>query len=150
MPFGTIMHFSLEIDSIGVINHTFSIWAMFKHWISFRFLSIISRMAYDTLGNNLWKVFLEIWVLQNLANQAYWTNIQTRYNDEKINNQLVMQNCCIDSTHCDAYDVITCIKIILSSWFWVSLFNFILKVLFILKIFKFLFWLFSHVGKTAW
>ena len=29
-------------------------------------------------------------------------------------------------------------------------FYFILKALFVLKIFKFLSWLFSHVGKTAW
>ena len=29
-------------------------------------------------------------------------------------------------------------------------FYFILKALFVLKIFKFLSWLFGHVGKTAW
>ena len=29
-------------------------------------------------------------------------------------------------------------------------FYFILKAIFILKIFKFLSWLFGHVGKTAW
>ena len=29
-------------------------------------------------------------------------------------------------------------------------FYFILKALFVLKIFKFLWWLFGHVGKTAW
>ena len=39
--------------------------------------------------------------------------------------------------------------IALQKW-WKMLFYFILKVLFILKIYKFLSWLFGHVGKTAW
>ena len=31
-----------------------------------------------------------------------------------------------------------------------NVFNFVLKVLFFLKIFEFLSWLFGHVGKTSW